>query len=230
MPEIAVCTNCGFKRKIKGKKECVRCWNYEWRNGVKRPPADILPGSRKNPFAFCRWCKEREVLALGLCVSCYFYQWRTGGQKRPVHMRNRSMDKGNCKNPHCKKPLKLVEHKIKGYCSLCYRYDWEYKINRPARLTRFISDPENGYYPCLNSNCDKPIKFTYKNKGYCYPCKRWFSTYCNDRPRELCPQAIRLGWCECGKLAIIEVEIYLGVNGKTADTLILCQECYGDFV
>lgn len=173
---------------------------------------------------FCTLCKENFVIAKGLCSGCYSYRY-VNGKDRPVHLRNVSNGKGNCKNPHCQKPLRLGRA-TKGWCHLCYRYKWGYGIERPARLTRFIPDPENGYYKCNNPNCDKPVlDRTGRNRGYCRSCLEWRKKHDDDRPKQFCVQRVSLGWCECGNVATKMITIKYGPRAKSSQTLILCLHC-----
>lgn len=204
------CGNCDKEKPIKAAKKCSACWNYKQRYGIDRP------ARLYNKPIFCKKCKDNYIRCKGLCFGCYNYQLVNNGKARPRHLRNKTI----CKNPNCGKPLFGTR---RGFCKPCYNYDLARGVDRPLRYTKFLLD--DGYFYCKNPNCDKPIK-SKKRQGYCSLCFNWQRKYKKDRPRELCPQKIDLGWCDCGEVAKRELEIALGENGKTHMKLILCESCY----
>ncbi len=204
------CVNCKREIKINARGRCSACYNCLMRNGVERPINSIVKEDR-----FCIDCKEEPVYCVDRCKTCYDYHLRyKGKRKRPAHLRNRH--KLNCKNPACKKPLRIDISPAKGYCKQCYEYFRKRGVDRPAVLARLILPP--GYTACSNPNCDRPLV----RPGFCGGCLGWFDEYRELRPRKLCPERVDLGWCECGEIATTEYRFKVE---KTEYALILCDYC-----
>lgn len=204
------CVNCKREIKINAKGRCSACYNCLMRNGIERPIKLIAKEDQ-----FCVDCKEKPVYCMDRCKVCYDYHLRyKGKRKRPAYLRNRH--KLNCKNPVCKKPLRLDISPIKGYCKQCYEYFRKRGVERPAVLTRLILPP--GYTTCSNPNCERPLA----RPGFCGGCLSWFNEYGEQRQKKLCSKRVDLGWCECGEVATTE---YSFTVKKTKYTSILCANC-----
>lgn len=208
LPAIRKCVRCKRTVKINAKGRCSACYNYLIRNEVERPQRLINIRNR-----FCIDCKVNPVYCMDRCKVCYDYQLYNG-RKRPVHLRKK--DRLDCKNPNCRKPLRLCKKPVQGYCGKCYEYYRKRGIDRPARFARFQLEP--GFKPCKNPNCDKPLK----RQDRCADCLNWLLRYHRERPAELCPQRVDLGWCECGEIATTEYRFKVE---RTEYTLILCDNC-----
>lgn len=212
VPKIAICVRCSRKIKINARGRCSACYNYWLRNGGEERPVRLYNIRDR----FCMDCKEEEIFSMDRCRTCYNY-WLSYDKKktRPIHLRNRN--KMDCKNLHCKKPLRLDIEPVKGRCKQCNEYWRRHKKDRPAKFARFT--PPYGYTTCDNPNCDKPLS----RKGTCGDCVAWEKLYGEDRPREFCPIRVMLGWCECGNVAEIKYDVTVT---KTIYESILCPSCY----
>lgn len=80
---------------------------------------------------------------------------------------------------------------------------------------------------CENPNCDKPLKVGRNRGTRCHACLNWLRANWEERPREICPQRVTLGWCECGKAARRIVPLGgLGASRRVSVELVLCEDCY----
>lgn len=187
--KVAICTNCGKRREIKGKDRCSACINYYRRTGIERP---AYLYDRKTT---CVQCGKKPVKyrQADLCQTCYNYR-NKNGSNRPEYM-----IRDLCKNPNCGRPLMPLE-RARGRCKTCHNFLVTTGYDRPLRLTRFIS--EEGYQPCKNPNCDKPVNERGKRSGYCFSCLKYLKDNGQDRPRHLCPQADPFPCGHCNEPAI----------------------------
>lgn len=193
-------------------RRCSTCYTYLRRRGIDRPKRLI------KKVEACQDCREGVAFAKGRCRTCYGY-FLTNGKTRPSHLRRKStMD---CRNPNCRKPLRLCVRSFRGYCVTCYDYRRQNNGgDRPARHARLELEP--GYRYCENPNCDKVLRASAYGVTRCRACLNWMREKWEERPQELCPHRVTLGWCECGKVARHVVSLWPGRRGE----LILCERCY----
>lgn len=220
MPRVRpkeVCQNCKRKKPINALGRCSACYNYWWRNGIQRPQWLI------KRIEACTDCREGIAYCKGRCRTCYNY-FAANGKKRPSHLRRKEIM--DCRNPACQKPLRLCKHSCNGYCPHCHDYRRKNDdADRPARYARFELEP--GYMYCENPNCDKPLKVGRNRGARCHACLNWLRANWEERPREICPQRVTLGWCECGKVARRIVPLGgLGASRRVSVELVLCEDCY----
>lgn len=212
----AICANCDKLKPNHALGLCRLCWVYQWRHKGEPRPDYLI-----NPPLFCTDCKENYAKIKGKCRPCHDSRKHSGGRKRRKHVRDREV---LCRNQNCRKPLDLDRNPIGGKCYNCYVYG-DRKQKRPLRLCRFLLEP--GYVYCRNPHCDQVLKETSSQRRgkRCRNCYTWRRRNPEtDRPREYCPQRIEWGWCDgCGEIAVAEVELNIGVKGKTKIKMPLCQ-------
>lgn len=215
----AICVNCEKLNPIHALGLCRKCWIYQWRHGEPRPDRLI------NPPLFCTDCKENYAKIKGKCRQCSDSRKHTG-RKRRKYVRDRDVV---CRNQKCRKPLRFDRHPTGGKCYNCYVYSNQTPGQaRPLRLCRFLLEP--GYVYCKNPNCDQVLKETSSNRrgGRCHNCYTWKRhSPETERPREYCPQRVEWGWCDgCGEIAVVEVELNIGLKANTKIKMPLCQAHY----
>jgi len=150
-------------------------------------------------------CDSKNVYCLGLCNPCYSYKKRTGldRPKRLIHRIKPAIKENapkwcvNCGN------TELVAFQR---CNACYQYWITHHKDRPAYYW---------YDEIKCKNCGKPLANEKgRVKGRCQLCNAYWYLHRTERPSKWWKINPELGWCDCGKPAIVEREEFN-----------LCGEC-----
>lgn len=147
----------------------------------------------------------------GLCPACRIFFRRNGRHRTKADMIRRKGERATlCAN------CKQTRASYRDLCSACYQYQQLNGEKRPSHLWR---------EECRVCGRPKGPGFA---KGRCRICYNYRRKFGRDRSKARIEALYPLGWCDCGQVAMQQVEVGLGGttrNQLMVRTLCMCDAC-----
>lgn len=195
---------------------CRPCYVFQKNHGRARTKADM----RTKQPPCCDNCKRPAkrrrnghiALRKRLCDGCYAHL-KKNGTHRPLHK----------VRPFCRNCEEQEAQGESGLCPTCRLY--EKRTGRPRPPHLFAEDPR-----CIV--CRRPnVKTGNFRNGRCHTCAGYYLKHGHDRPKSRIKKLYPFGWCDCGQVAVMKVEVKAGqlyYNTDIKEKMIeyaLCVEC-----
>ncbi len=147
----------------------------------------------------------------GLCPACRHFYRRHGRMRTRYDKRERGSGE---KRPFCTNCKISHTNGHRHLCRACYQYRQRNGTDRPSHLWRTSCRV-----------CGRPKVPGQFANGRCLACNQYRNYHGQDRSKDQVQQRYPYGWCDCGKPAVVVVEVGVGVRGQMIESLAMCDEC-----